>query len=80
MWIYHYALMINEVSMVELNMFSNIAKQLVKARGFLSENTTMFGQLYIFVFIGEFYQFFPVISRLLWEDVCIEGDPYSKIL
>ncbi len=30
--------------------------------------------------MGDFYQFPPVIGRSLWEEVCIEEDPYSKML
>ncbi len=80
MWIQRYALIIDEVSMVELDMLSNIAKQLAKARGLLSESTTMFGVLPIVILIRDFYQFPLVIDRPFWEEVCIEKDPYGKIL
>ncbi len=56
--------------MVELDMLSNIAKQLAKTRGLSNESTAMFGGLPIVILIEDFYQFPPVIGRLLWEEVC----------
>ncbi len=66
--------------MVVLDMLSNIAKQLAKARGLLSESTAMFGGLPIVILMGDFYQFLPVIGQLFCEEVCTEEDPYGKIL
>lgn len=61
-------------------MFSNIAKQLAKARSLVDENTAIFGGLPIVILMGDFYQFPPVIGRPLWDEVCIEEDHYGKML
>lgn len=66
--------------MVDLDILSNIVKQLAKIRGLLSENTIIFERLFIIIFMEEFYQFFFVIGQFLWKDVCIEEDFYSKML
>ena len=66
--------------MVKLDMFSKIAKQLAKARGLIGESTTMFRRLPIVIFIKDFYQFFPIIARPLWNKVCKKEDHYSKML
>lgn len=46
-------------------MLSNRTKQLAKARSLIDESIAMFGGLSIVIFIRNFYQFFPVIGRLL---------------
>lgn len=55
MWIQRYALIIDEVTMVELDMLSNIAKQLVKAKGFISESTAIFGKLLIVILMEDIH-------------------------
>lgn len=60
-----YTLIIDEVSMIELDMFSNIIKQLAKARDLISENTAIFKTLPIPISIEDFYQFSSIIDRLL---------------
>ncbi len=80
MWTQRCALIIDKASMVELDMLSNIAKQLAKARDLSSESTAMFGGLPIVILMGDFYQFLPVIGRTLWEEVRTEEDPYGKML
>lgn len=57
-----YALIIDKVSMVELDIFSNIAKQLAKARSLTSESTAIFEGLPIVIFMEDFYKFPPVIG------------------
>ncbi len=79
-WTKRCTLIIIEVSMVMLDMLSNIVKQLAKAKGLSSESTAMFRGLPIVILIGGFYQFPPVIGQPLWEEVCTEEDPYGKML
>lgn len=67
MWIHHYTLIIDEVSIGKLDMLLNITKQLVKARGLIGKSIAMFGGLSIVILIGDFYQFSSVIGRLLWD-------------
>lgn len=80
MWTQRCALIIDEVSMVELDMLSNITKQLAKARGLTGESTAMFGGLPIVILMEDFYQFPPVIGRPLWDEVRTEEDHYGKML
>lgn len=46
-------------------MFSNIANQLDKTKGFSGENTTEFERLLIAILIKNFYKFSFMIDRLL---------------
>lgn len=62
MWIQHCAIIIDEISM---DMFSNIIKQLAKARDFISETIAIFKTLSILIPIENFYQFSFMIGRLL---------------
>lgn len=73
----HCALIIDKTRIVKFDMLSNIMKQLTKARDLTGENTAMFEGLPIVIFIKNFYQFFFVISRLLWDEVCIKKDHYG---
>ncbi len=80
MWTQPCTFIIDEVCMVELDMLSNMAKQLAKARGFSIKSTIIFGRLLIVIFMEDFYQFPPMIGQPLWEEVCVEEDSYDKIL
>lgn len=66
--------------MVKLDMFSNVAKQLAKARGLTIESTAIFRRLLIVILMEDFYQFPLVIGYLLWDEVYIEEDHYGKML
>lgn len=48
-------LIIAEVDMVMLAIFSNIAKQLIKAKDLEEKNSIIFGKLSIVIFIGDLY-------------------------
>lgn len=48
--------------MVELDMLSNITKQLAKARSFSNKSIVIFGELPIIILMGDFYQFPLVIG------------------
>lgn len=41
--------------MIKLAIFSNMAKQLVKIRGFVNKSTTIFEKLPIIIFMKDFY-------------------------
>lgn len=79
-WTKRCALIIDEVSMVELDMLSNMAKQLAKARGLASESTAMFEGLPIVILMGDFYQLPPIIGRPLWDERRTDKDHYGKML
>lgn len=76
----YYALIIVKASIVELDMLSNIIKQLAIARDFISESIAIFEKLPIIILIKDFYQFFLVIGLPLWDEVCKKKDHYSKIV
>lgn len=49
--------------MVELDMFSSMAKQFGKARGLTNNGSAVFGGLSVVILIGDFYQFAPFSGR-----------------
>lgn len=52
--------------MVKLEMFSNMGKQLAKARGLSNSSIAMFESLSIIIIMGDFYQFLSIIGHPLW--------------
>lgn len=67
-----------QISIVELEMLSNIEKQLAKARGFSNSSTAKFGGLPIIMVIENFYQFSPISGHLLWGKLQTNKDHNSK--
>ncbi len=59
-------MIVDEISMVELEMMSNMEKQLAKAWGLSNSSTAVFGGLPIVIIIEDFYQFLPIAGRPLW--------------
>ena len=47
-------MIINKISMVKLEMLSNIGKQLAKARGLSNSSMIVFGGLFNVIVIGDF--------------------------
>lgn len=80
LWTRRFALIIDEISMVELDMLSNIGKQLAKARGLGNDSTAVFGGLPIVILMGDFYQFSPVVGRPLWGQPRSDEDHNGKTL
>ncbi len=56
-------MIVDEKSMVELEMLSNMGKQLAKARSLSNSSTAVFGDLPIIIVMGDFYQFPPIVGR-----------------
>ncbi len=55
LWTAQYIMIVDEISMVKLEILSNMEKQLAKARGLSNSSTAMFGGLLIVIVIGDFY-------------------------
>lgn len=79
-WTQCYVLIINEISIIELNILSNIAIQLAKVRGLSNKSTLIFGEPLIIIFIKDFYKFSSMIGWSFWEEVYTIEDLYNKML
>ena len=73
-------MIVNEISIIELEMLSNMGKQLAKARSLSNFSTAVFGGLLIIIVMGYFYHFLPIAGHLLWGKPQIKKDHNSKIL
>ena len=60
------ALIIDEISMIDLKLLATIDKQLQKAKCFSASSTAVFGGLSLVILTGNFYQFPPVIGQSFW--------------
>ncbi len=60
-------MIVDEISMVELEMLSNMGKQLAKARRLSNSSTAVLGGLPIVIVMGNFYPFPSIASRPLWD-------------
>lgn len=56
-------MIMDELSMVEIEMFLNMGKQLAKARGLLNSSSAVFCGLPFVIVMGDFYQFLPIAGR-----------------
>lgn len=54
-WTKYYALIIDEVNIVKIDMLLNITKQLAKVSSLTESSTAIFGELPIVILIREFY-------------------------
>lgn len=61
-WTRCFVLIINEIGIIKLDIFSNIVKQLVKTRGLTNKSTAIFKRLPIVILIKDFYQFFFLLA------------------
>lgn len=75
-----YIIIVEEISMVKLEMLSNMEKSLAKARDLLNSSKRVFGGLPIIIFIGNFYQFLHITSCFFWGKPQIDEDHNSKTL
>lgn len=80
LWTKQCALIVDEISMVDLEMLSNMARQLAKAKGLENKSTAVFGGLPIIILMRNFYQFSPVVGRPLWEQPRLNDDHSGKML
>ena len=72
--------MVNEISMVELDILLDIAIKLEKACGISNHKTVVFGVLPIAIVMSNFYQFPPIGRRALWVEPKTDDDGNSKTL
>ena len=79
-WPQQSALVINEISMLDLKIFATIDQQLLQAKGLLSESTAIFGGLSVVLLMRDFYQFAPVTGQALWEEPKTEMEKHGKHL
>lgn len=67
-WTQQTALIIDEVSMIHLNLLATIDSQLRKAKENPEDSTAFFDGLSLVVLMGDFFQFAPVGGKALWSD------------
>ncbi len=80
LWTARCIIIVDEISMVELEMLSNMGKQLAKARGLSNSSMAVFGDLPIIIVMEDFYQFSPIVDRPLWGKPQTDKDHNGKIL
>jgi hypothetical protein len=68
LWSRKTIMIIDEVSMVDLSMFSTINNQCKIARSLDRSSPDLFGALPIVVLMGDFHQFSPVRGPALWKE------------
>ncbi len=73
-------MIVDEISMVELEILSNMGKQLAKAQGLSNSSMAVFGGLPIVIVMGDFYQFPPIAGRPLWGKPQTDEDHNGKTL
>lgn len=66
-WTHWSLLIINKLSMIQLELFAKMDKQLHKTRDLINSLMTLFNSLFLIILIGDFYQFGLVSGRLLWD-------------
>lgn len=80
LWLQYLSLIIDEISIINLKLFTSINKQLWKAKKSDISSISIFGGLSIIVLIGNFYQFTLVIGKALWDNFFKKDDIYRKTL
>lgn len=65
--------------MIDLDIFSNMAKPLVKVKSLTNKDTAMLKKLSIVILIRDFYQFFLIVNYPLLNEEHIEEKYYSKM-
>lgn len=66
--------------MIQLEMLSNIEKQLAKASSLLNSSTVVFEDLSIIIIIENFNQIFIIINYFLWDKPQIDKNYNNKTL
>lgn len=80
LWMAWYIIIVDEVSIVELEMLSNIRKQLTKASDLSNSNIAIFRGLLIVIVVEDFYQFSLIARHLLWKKPQIDENHNGKTL
>ena len=79
-WTRRSALVVDEVSMIDIKLLTAMDKQLRKARGSDFSSTALFGGLPLVVLMGDFYQFALVSGHALWDEAVGEDEIHGKTL
>lgn len=64
-WQNHFALILNKLNIISLNLISLINMQLSQTKGKISKDTIILDSLTLVIVIGDFYQFLSIVERLL---------------
>lgn len=80
LWITQYIMIVDKLSIFEIEILLNIGKQLAKARSFSNLSTAVFNDLPIIIVMGDFYQFLPITGQRLWNELQINEDYNGKTL
>ena len=73
-------MIVDKISIVKLEMLSNIENQLAKACGLSNSSTAVFRGPPIIIIIENFYQFPFIAGRSLWGEPQTDKDYNGKIL
>ena len=68
LWLKKTIMIIDEISMTDLNMLSTINNQCKIAKSLDRNSPDLFGGLPVVIFMGDFYQFPPVRGLALWKE------------
>ena len=66
--------------MIQLEMLSNIEKQLAKASSLSNSSIVVFADLSIIIIIENFNQIFIIINYFLWDEPQIDKNYNNKTL
>ena len=76
--LHRYIIIVDEITIIGLEIFFNIEKQLAKACGLSNFSIIVFGDLPIVIVMRDFYQFFPIADHLFWGKSQTDKDYNSK--
>ena len=73
-------MIVDKISMVKLEILSNMEKQLAKSRSLSNSSIAVFGDLPIVIVIEDFYQFLLIADHPLWGKPQTNEDHNGKTL
>ncbi len=66
-WRNKIAVVVDEMSMINLDLLAIVNLHLSKAKALHKNSSAVLGGLPVVIFLGNFFQFSPIIGRSLWE-------------
>ncbi len=66
-WRNKIVIVVDEMSIVSLDLLVTVDLHLGKAKALHKNSSAVLSELSIIIFFGDFFQFFPVTKRSLWE-------------